>query len=97
MTKKITRTDEILFEVTDILGRKIRTSKSYWQKIKEIAKTLLSDQVYSAFAGYTQSQIAKLIIKQSAGKQLLLDNAGNAFDVAKIIKLKRAVVKIETK
>jgi len=36
MAKKVIVADEILFEVTDILGRKIRTTKSYWKKIKEI-------------------------------------------------------------
>lgn len=36
MTKKIALADEILLEITDILGRKIRTTKSYWRKIKEI-------------------------------------------------------------
>lgn len=32
---------DILFEVVDVLGRKIRTSKNYWQKIKEIKHTEL--------------------------------------------------------
>lgn len=32
---------DILFEVTDILGRKIRTTKSYWMKIKEVKHTEL--------------------------------------------------------
>lgn len=36
MAKEAVITDEILFEVIDILGRKIRTTKSYWKKIKEI-------------------------------------------------------------
>ena len=35
MTKKIVKYD-ILFEVKDILGRKIRTTKDYWQKIKTL-------------------------------------------------------------
>lgn len=28
--------NEVLFEVTDIFQRKIRTSKSYWEKIKSV-------------------------------------------------------------
>jgi hypothetical protein len=35
MDKRLVSTD-ILFETTDILGRKIRTTRSYWKKIKEI-------------------------------------------------------------
>ncbi len=35
MSKKLINAG-ILFEVTDILGRKIRTTESYWRKIKEI-------------------------------------------------------------
>lgn len=35
MKKDIIKGD-ILFEVTDVLGRKIRTTKTYWKKIKEI-------------------------------------------------------------
>lgn len=35
MKKDVTKGD-ILFEVTDVLGRKIRTTKTYWKKIKEI-------------------------------------------------------------
>lgn len=35
MKKSLVKTD-ILFEVADVLGRKIRTTKSYWKKIKEI-------------------------------------------------------------
>lgn len=27
---------DLLFEVTDVLGKKIRTTRSYWQKIKTI-------------------------------------------------------------
>ena len=27
---------DVLFEITDILGRRIRTTKSYWEKIKEV-------------------------------------------------------------
>ena len=34
--KKSLIINDILFEVTDILGRKIRTTKIYWEKIKEI-------------------------------------------------------------
>lgn len=33
--------EDILFEVPDILGRKIRTTKSYWKKIKEVKHTEL--------------------------------------------------------
>lgn len=33
--------EDILFEVSDILGRKIRTTKTYWKKIKEIKHTEL--------------------------------------------------------
>ena len=29
-------TEELLFEVKDILGRNIRTTKDYWQKIKTL-------------------------------------------------------------
>ena len=35
MRKSLVKSD-LLFEVTDILGRKIRTTKTYWKKIKEI-------------------------------------------------------------
>lgn len=35
MVKKIVEYD-LLFEVTDVLGRKIRTTKDYWQRIKTI-------------------------------------------------------------
>ena len=35
MTKRLVPAD-ILFEITDILGRKIRTTKDYWKKIKEV-------------------------------------------------------------
>ncbi len=35
MAKKIVDHD-LLFEVTDVLGRKIRTTKDYWQKIKTL-------------------------------------------------------------
>lgn len=35
MSKTIVKSD-ILFEITDILGKKIRTTKTYWKKIKEI-------------------------------------------------------------
>lgn len=33
---KIVIADKLLFEVEDVLGRKIRTTKSYWRKIKKI-------------------------------------------------------------
>lgn len=32
---------DLLFELKDILGRKIRTTKSYWKKIKEVKHTEL--------------------------------------------------------
>ena len=35
MVKKIASYD-LLFEVTDVLGRKIRTTTDYWQKIKTL-------------------------------------------------------------
>jgi len=35
MAQGITRAD-ILFEVTDVFGRKIRTTENYWKKIKEV-------------------------------------------------------------
>lgn len=35
MRKFVVRSD-ILFEITDALGRKIRTTRTYWRKIKEI-------------------------------------------------------------
>lgn len=40
MRKNIVVSD-FLFEVTDVLGRKIRTTKNYWKKIKEIKHTEL--------------------------------------------------------
>lgn len=40
MTKNLVSAD-ILFEITDILGRKIRTTRGYWKKIKEIKHTEL--------------------------------------------------------
>ena len=35
MTRKIV-TDDLLFEVKDVLGRKVHTTKDYWQKIKTL-------------------------------------------------------------
>lgn len=35
MRKSLVKSD-ILFEIIDILGRKIRTTRSYWKKIKEV-------------------------------------------------------------
>lgn len=35
MVKKLVSYD-LLFEVTDVLGRKIRTTKDYWEKIKTL-------------------------------------------------------------
>lgn len=35
MTKRLVHED-ILFEVKDVLGRRIRTTKTYWRQIKEI-------------------------------------------------------------
>jgi hypothetical protein len=32
---KVVAGDERLFEITDVFGKKIRTTKSYWKKIKE--------------------------------------------------------------
>lgn len=32
---------DLLFEIKDVLGRKIRTTKSYWKKIKEVKHTEL--------------------------------------------------------
>lgn len=40
MSKKLV-SEDVLFEVTDILGRKIRTTKTYWKKIKEVKHTEL--------------------------------------------------------
>lgn len=40
MGKKIVPED-LLFEVRDVLGRKIRSTKSYWKKIKEVKHTEL--------------------------------------------------------
>lgn len=40
MSKDLT-VEDLLFEVSDILGRKIRTTKNYWKKIKEIKHTEL--------------------------------------------------------
>ena len=40
MSKDLVSAD-ILFEITDVLGRNIRTTKSYWKKIKEIKHTEL--------------------------------------------------------
>lgn len=40
MSKKLI-SEDILFEVSDILDRKIRTTKSYWKKIKEVKHTEL--------------------------------------------------------
>lgn len=39
--KKTVELVDILFEVRDILGRKIRTTKTYWKKIKEVKHTEL--------------------------------------------------------
>lgn len=36
---KIIPSEDILFEIKDIFGRSIRTTKSYWKKIKEIKHT----------------------------------------------------------
>lgn len=40
MGKQLVSTD-ILFEITDVFGRKIRTTRRYWKKIKEIKHTEL--------------------------------------------------------
>ena len=40
MEKTLVSTD-FLFELIDILGRKIRTTKNYWKKIKEVKHTEL--------------------------------------------------------
>lgn len=40
MTKDLV-SEDILFEIKDILGRKIRTTRSYWKKIKQIKHTEL--------------------------------------------------------
>lgn len=45
MSKKLIP-EEILFEVLDILGRKIRTTKNYWKKIKEVKHTELKFGVF---------------------------------------------------
>lgn len=65
MAKKIVR-NNLLFEVNDVLGRKIRTTKDYWQKIKtlkhrelkygikEVEKTLIKpDEVRRSVADAT--------------------------------------------
>ncbi|MBC7865880.1 MAG: hypothetical protein IAF38_23095, partial [Bacteroidia bacterium] len=89
------------------MNKPVRIKKSVvWDKPKKIdgelivsaGKTLtISNSVYiTSKSKITLKKGAKLIVKQSSRKQLLLDNAGNAFDVSKIVKLKRAVVKIET-
>ena len=41
MRKSLTFED-ILFEIDDVFGRKIRTTKNYWKKIKEIKHTELT-------------------------------------------------------
>lgn len=53
MTKKVIITDEILFEVIDILGRKIRTTKIYWKKIKEIKHPELRAGISEVKTGLT--------------------------------------------
>ena len=40
MVKSVVSAD-ILFELIDVLGRRIRTTKSYWKKIKEVKHTEL--------------------------------------------------------
>lgn len=40
MNKKLV-SEDILFEVSDILGRKIRTTKTYWKNIREVKHTEL--------------------------------------------------------
>ena len=39
--KKSLVSKDILFEVRDVFGRNIRTTKSYWKKIKEVKHTEL--------------------------------------------------------
>lgn len=39
--KKSLVSADLLFEVEDVLGRKIRTTKNYWNKIKEVKHTEL--------------------------------------------------------
>ena len=39
--KKSMVSEDILFDIKNILGRKIRTTKSYWKKIKEVKHTEL--------------------------------------------------------
>lgn len=40
MSKQLVSGD-VLFEISDILGRKIRTTKTYWKKIREVKHTEL--------------------------------------------------------
>lgn len=39
--KKIVTSNEILFDVKDVFGKKIRTTQNYWNKIKEEKHTEL--------------------------------------------------------
>lgn len=34
--KKDLKDHDVLFEITDVFGKKIRTTKSYWEKIKQV-------------------------------------------------------------
>lgn len=63
MTKKITEYD-LLFEVKDILNRKIRTTKDYWQKIKTLKHRELK---------YGAKEVKKTLIKPDEVRRSVTD------------------------
>lgn len=50
----------------------------YWQRIRSIARSLVSRKGYHGFKGYTESQIQKMIVKHGnkTGRQDLVKNFG---------------------
>lgn len=63
MPKKIVGYD-LLFEVTDILDRKIRTTKDYWQKIKTLKHRELK---------YGINEVKKTLIKPDEVRRSVTD------------------------
>lgn len=63
--KKIITSSEILFEVRDVFGKKIRTTQNYWNKIKEEKHTELI---------YGISEVIETLIKPDIVLKSLVDS-----------------------
>lgn len=56
---------DLLFEVTDVLGKKIRTTKDYWQKIKTLKHRELK---------YGINKVKKTLIKPDEVRRSVTDS-----------------------